>query len=131
VYCFTLQDWTTVRGSSAVLSFVSGENDWLDLGGFQDVVAWLEVKEFTPTSGTVLEILYDTSPTKDELLFANMLSPFAVAIGLTVTPLLKDTASVPLARWLRWHIVQSGPAAAWDITFRVLVAANRIGARTG
>jgi hypothetical protein len=38
------------------------------------------------------------------------------------------TTYVPLGRWVRWQIVVSG-GVAWDLTFRIWIAANRIGQR--
>jgi hypothetical protein len=126
MYSYLLQDWITLQGASAITVLGPGENDWLDLSGFQDIVAWLEVKEVSPTSG-VLAVAYQTSPTKDDALFFNMTTAISVTgPGLTTTVMLKDTALVPLARWLRWQ-VQLSSAASWNVTFRILCAVNAIG----
>lgn len=45
--CFCLQDWVTIQGASGVLSITQGENGWIDLAGYQDVVAWLDVREYS------------------------------------------------------------------------------------
>jgi hypothetical protein len=126
--CFLLQDWVTVQGSSAVTVLTQGENGWLDLSAYQDIVGWLDVKEFsaTPLVG------YQTSCTKDDALFVTMAPPGGLptspTTGVTTTALLKGFATPPLARWLRWQIAVS-PSAAWSITFRIFIAANRIGSR--
>jgi hypothetical protein len=129
MYCSVLQDWTTVKGSSAVTVFSPSETCWLDFAGFQDLVAWLDVKEFSPSSGgTTLVLSYQTAPTKDEALFAAMASVL-LSNGLTTTVILKELAFIPPARWIRWSLTTFGPPAAWEVTFRIWVAANRVGRR--
>jgi len=124
MHAYILQDWTTIRGSSAVLTMTQEEPGWLDLSPYQDVVFWLDVKEAlnSPT------ITFQTSPSKDDYLFAavaaGQVMPAAGATAPVVVSALMYTASVPLARYLRWQITSSG---AWDATFRVLVAANSPG----
>ncbi|MGO9837505.1 MAG: hypothetical protein ACLP1X_25215 [Polyangiaceae bacterium] len=93
-------------------------------------MAWLDVKEFTPASGgSTLFMLYESAPTKDEIFFAPLVVPAPLTLGVTTTAMLKDMALFPLARWFRWTLAISGPGVAWDATFRLLVAANRIGSR--
>jgi hypothetical protein len=98
---------------------------------YQDVVAWLEIKNFTPTTSNLPTIAYQTSPTKDDALFFNMAAPITAAVGVTTTAMLKDAMPPgypPCAKWFRWQIVVSG-AVAWDLTFRIWIAANLIGNR--
>lgn len=125
--CFCLQDWVTIQGASGVLSINQGENGWFDLAGYQDIVAWLDVREY---SNGNTNVTYQTAPTKDESLFVNASSVLLVSTGVTVTPLIKaamPSGAAPLARWFRWNVhVGSG---AWNVSFRVWLAANRIGAR--
>jgi hypothetical protein len=126
---YLLQDWTTRRGATTVGTLTQAETDWLELRTYQDVVGWLEVKEFTPTSGNIPTIAYQTSPSKDDSLFFPMAPPITVTTGVTTTPMLKTaiaTTYTPLGRWVRWQIVVSG-GVAWDLTFRIWIAANRIG----
>jgi hypothetical protein len=126
MYCYLLQDWTTIQGDATLLAFTQAENDWFDAAGFQDVVTWLEVKEgFFSIGG--LTMAYQTAPTKDEALFATMGTVnFAYNPGVTTTVMLKDTALVPIARWLRWQI-QASSSTSWNLTFRILCALNAIG----
>ena len=125
--CFCLQEWITLKGGSGVLSINQGEIGWIDLAGYQDVVAWLDVREY---SNGATNVTYQTAPLKDESLFVNMASVLLGSTGITVTPLIKramPSATPPLGRWFRWNVhVGSG---TWDITFRIWVAANRIGGR--
>jgi hypothetical protein len=127
MYSYLLQDWTTLRGDVSVTALSQGENGWLDLSAFQDVVAWLQVKEVTPTSGS-LQLAYQTAPTKDDALFVAMAPALAIAgPGLTTTAMLKFTTATPLTRWMRWQIALTS-AAAWDVTFRIFLACNAVGA---
>jgi hypothetical protein len=115
------QDWVTIRGAVAG-TVAQSEHQWLDLTGYENVIAWLQVEEVT---GTV-QMAYATSPTQDDGLFALMGTyntfPITVATGVTVTPLIKDLCTNPLGRWFRWEVVATGNG--WDVTFRLFLAAN-------
>jgi hypothetical protein len=130
MYSFLLQDWITIRQASSGTSVTQSEDCWLDLTGFQDLVAWLDVKNFT-ASGATVQIAYQSATTKDEAFFLGLASPIQVTqTGLTVTTVTKDTTATPLARWLRWQLSISGsPTAIWDATFRIFIAANCIGSQ--
>jgi hypothetical protein len=126
MYSYILQDWVTLRGSSTVTVLGQGESEWLDLTGGEDIVIWLDVKEVSPTSG-VVTFSYQTAPTKDADLFQGMVTSQSITVpGITATVVLKDSAAVPLAKWLRWQ-VQVTSASAWDVTFRILCAVNATG----
>lgn len=130
---FLAQDWVTIRGNSNIDTFTQGENEWIDLAGYQDVVAWLDVKEFTPISSNTPAIAFQTSPTKDDALFFMMAAVQPATTGVTMTSMLKEAMASnapPLARWFRWQITVGG-AVAWDITFRLWIAVNRIGGGSG
>jgi hypothetical protein len=131
MHTFVLQDWTTVRGTSGTYgqSIVQSERDWLDLSPFQDLFAWVDVRELT---GSPINLFFDTSPTEDESFFVSMTGATGVTGGaLTVssTPAIVKlpmlTATVPLARFLRWRL--TGPATTWDVTMRIVIAANSPG----
>jgi hypothetical protein len=121
MHSFILQDWTTIRGG--VTTVTQGEDGWLDLSPYQDVVFWIDVREATSTP----LIQFQTSPTKDDSLFTPMLSA-AQTLTAATTPLVKAallaSANVPVARFVRWQI---NGTVTWDATFRVLVAANSPG----
>jgi hypothetical protein len=129
MHTFVLQDWTTIRGASGVIISQS-EKGWLDLSPFQDLFAWVDVRELT---GSPVTLFFDTSPTEDENFFVSMSGATGVTGGaLAITtpapaivklPML--TATVPLARFLRWRL--TGPASTWDVTMRIVVAANSPG----
>jgi hypothetical protein len=126
MYCYLLQDWTTIRANASLTSFTQGENDWFDASGFQDVVLWLDVKEVSFTIGNP-SVAYQTAATKDESLFVTMAtSPLFTFPGTAITAILKETAVPPLSRWLRWQL-QCSSAANWDMTFRIFCALNAIG----
>ena len=120
MHAFTLQDWTTIQGGVATVT--QGEESWLDLTPYQDVVFWLDVRQATGSPS----VTYQTSPTKDESLFQGMVGAASMAAGTspTVAKALLSGATVPIARYLRWQITGTAP---WTATFRILIAANAPG----
>jgi hypothetical protein len=126
MHTFILQDWTTIRGGgSGTITITQHEVEWLDLGDYQDVAFWIDVKEAT-VSPNQPTLTLQTAPTKDESFFQPMLSGLALTGSGTPTVLsaFMTAVSVPLARYLRWQL--SG-TATWDATFRIVVAANAPG----
>ena len=126
MHSFILQDWLTIRGVAATPGQIitQGESGWLDLAPYQDVSFYLDVREF---SGATPTIVFQTAPIKEDGLFQNMLG----AINLTLTPANPyrvpiTTASCPVARYVRWQL-QGPSGGAWDTTFRVLLAADALG----
>ena len=118
MHAFILQDWTTVRGGTTTVT--QAEREWLDHELYQDVIFWLQVSEQTgsPT------LAYQTSPNKDESLFSSLLaSPISVSVTASarVSQILMLSASVPLARYVRWQLAGT---PTWDATFRIVVAAS-------
>ncbi len=133
MYSFLLQDWITVRSASGVTTVTQSEACWLDLSAYQDVVAWLDVKNFT-ASGATVNLAFQSAASKDESMFLPVTSALSITqTGVSVTVMIKDLLTTPLARWLRWQLSISGsPTATWDATFRILIVANAIGsARAG
>lgn len=131
---FMLQDWVTIRqaaqGAAPFEPIVQSQAFWLDLSAYRDVIAWLEVSEFTIDAGVSILLSYQTSPLEDDQLFNAMAGPFAVTTGVTVTKMIADQAP-PLAKFFRWKIEASGvTASTWDLTFRILIAVNKPGYRT-
>lgn len=129
-----LQPLITLRGASSVTTIVQPESGWLDLGMFRDIVAWLDVREVTSTGGGSVVLNYQSSPTKEDpatgSLFATMASvTISSAAGVTVTPMLADVITNPLARWLRWQLVATSQTAMWDATFRICIAGSAQGQR--
>lgn len=144
MYGYVLQDWITIRGTTAAAGnayggtgdIIQGESTWMGFSSFQDVVFWLDVREATlPSTG--LNWYFETSPTKDQILFTSMPTAATAAISLATgwTPgvqsltkvILASGPSVPLATWVRWRVSPiNASAQTWDATFRVLCAANRV-----
>ena len=123
MHTFILQDYTTIRGVSGG-TIIQNESGWLDLTPYQDLVFWTDVRD---VQGGTVTFNFETSPTKDDALFANVIT----GIGLAAATIRQDkallgAATVPVARFLRWKL--EGPAAAWSTTFRIYVAANSGGA---
>lgn len=128
MYSFVLQDWITLGGFSSS-QIIQTEQDWLDMTPYQDVVAWLDVRE--ASTSPAAKIYLETAPSKDGSLFMPMLAG-GTALGAAPTPvivqLLMGSAAVPIAQYLRWRVQGTGgPLSLWDTTFRILVAANAPG----
>jgi hypothetical protein len=124
MHTFILQDYTTIRGISGG-TVIQNESGWLDLSAYEDLVVWTDIRE---TSGGTITLDFMTSPTKDESLFTNMISSITFGTGVASIrqdKILMSSATVPVARYVRWRLL--GPAAAWDVTFRVYVSANSPG----
>jgi hypothetical protein len=123
MHSFVLQDWITIKGTTGATIF-QGESGYLDLAPYQDVSFYVDIREFT---GTTPNMGFQTAPLKEEALFQDMLTAFAV----TLTPANPyrvpiTTSACPVARYVRWKLV--GPAVTpWDVTFRVVVAATALG----
>jgi len=116
---FLLQDWTHLEGTSGN-AIIQGEEGWLDLSGYTDVVVHLSTK----SCGANVVFQYQTSPSKDADLFSDMTAAAPITPGSdarVVTPLRFASLSTPLARWLRWQINDS--AGAYEATFRIWVSA--------
>jgi hypothetical protein len=119
-----LQDWTTIRADGAVTSVKQPEATWLELSAFSDLVFWLEVKEYIASA--TFYVYYETATLREDAAFVSLAS-LAMASGVNVTTLFKETSATPVAKWVRWRLVnQSG--ALWDATFRIWVSAAKSGA---
>jgi len=125
MYSFVLQDWITIQGSGTSTTILQSEDGWLDMSPYQDVCAWVDVREQAnnPT------LWFETSPSADAELFVKMHTT-AVSLTVPATPtpqviqLLMGSAAVPIARYLRWRIDGTTP---WEVTMRILIAANAPG----
>lgn len=126
---FVLQDWITIRGASGVTFVAQNEVNYAQLDAYQDAVFWLQVSEITTGSGTIT-MNYETAPIKDESLFAAMgtaaLTTTAITPPTITKVLLSQNPTVPLSRWVRWRLTQSGASSGWDVTFRLLLVANQL-----
>jgi len=122
------QDWTTFRLTGATNTVVQSEPLWLDVDDYRDVVFWLEVKQLSLGGAGAVICAYETSPSKDEVLFLSMSS---FPLGLTSTPYLTKVLSAqnpsrPLSKWIRWRLSLSGtPTGEWGATFRIHCSLNR------
>ena len=132
-----LADWTTVRGQSAspASQITQDETLWLDLEQYTDVVIYLDCREVSG-GGTGVTFFFETAPSKDDPrdsngnpTFFQTLASSTQTAGTATTIVLRAlmmTATVPLARYLRWRVVGVS-GSAWDTTFRAIVAANALG----
>lgn len=116
-HAFLLQDWTTVSGLDVIIT--QDPSEWKDLGGYVDVVFYIEVTEFSGTPTMRLQ----TSPVEDEAFFGHMAAVSLASSGLVQVVVRYATASVPLRRWVRWRV--SGLVGVpWSSTFRVWLCAR-------
>jgi hypothetical protein len=138
MHSFVLQDFITIRGATTQTTINQSEHEWLDLGPYEDLIAWIDVREITTGGATNVQFNLQTAPVKDELLFVNMqASPLTATGPVTGTNmvqkiLLSQNPQVPVGRWVRWQLVLNGTAtAAWDAVFRILLCANSVGGAAG
>jgi hypothetical protein len=114
-----LQEFTTIRGAQGQ-TVVQPRYGWLDLGDFEDVVIYTDVRE-TLQSGAYPQITFQTAPAAIDSAFVALTPAISLATGVTTTPLMASRGGVSPARFLRWEL--SGGSATWDATLRVWVAA--------
>lgn len=140
MHSFVLQDFVTIRGSSTTQTISQSESGYRDLSAYEDLIAWIDVREVTLLGNANVTFNIQTSPLKDEFLFVTMeSSPLAATVALTVPSVRKivlaaitnnATAPFPLGRFLRWQLVASGATGTWDATFRIVCCANAVGTMT-
>jgi hypothetical protein len=137
---FVLQDWITIRGGSSIATVTQSEHQWLSLDGYQDLLAWIDVREITGGGQNTVVFNLQTAPIKDEILFQTMEpTPLALTITQTLAPSVRkvvlavsSTWTVPLGKFVRWQLVTGvAPSSSWDVTFRILVCANPLGGGGG
>jgi hypothetical protein len=132
MHTFVLQDWVTIRGQG--FSVAQSEPGWLDLTPFQDLFAWVDVREVVNGASTV-DLYLETAPTEDESFFQSMSGPFIPAVAAlaannapNIVKLPMLSAAVPVSRFLRWRLNFNGTGGTtWDVTMRIVVAANSPG----
>jgi hypothetical protein len=130
-----LQDWTTQRayngGNGSIVSITQAESGYLDLAEYDDLVVYLDVREFT--TGATMSISYQTAVSSDDASFVAgalaMVAPFALSVTTTpvVNRILAAYAPVPLARYVRWQLTTT-VVGIWDVCFRITYAAYAPGA---
>ena len=121
------QDWTTLRLTGATNTVTQSEPLWLDVEDYRDAVFWLECKQLSVGGAVGVVCSYETSPSKDEVLFRPMsLFPLAVTSSPFIIRVLEAQGpSVPLSKWIRWRLSLSGtPTAEWGATLRLHCSLN-------
>jgi len=113
-----LQDWITITGPATQVPVVQSSHCYLDIGHYEDLVAYLDVRQVTAS----VALSYQTAPTQDDAAFLNMLAPFSVATGLQVSSMFFAFANVPPARFVRWSLAGPG-TSTWVMSFRIILAA--------
>jgi hypothetical protein len=128
-----LQPWTTIRctatgGVGGVTSFTQDDEGWLDLADYADALFWVDVTDVTPSSSsTPIQLILQTSPTRDEPYFAAVAPPLNLTVGLgQVVRSVNAPSTSPFARFTRWTLrFVGGSAASWGATFRIRVSASK------
>jgi hypothetical protein len=135
---YVLQDFVTIRGASTVTTVNQTESAWLDVTPYQDLFAWIDVREVTLGTWTGIQINLQTAPIKDEFLFKTMQGTATTVTGALSTPTIvpiiysATTNNVALGSLLRWQLVPTGgTASTWDITFRIAVCCNMVASQSG
>ena len=131
-----LQDRTTVRGvggnPATIPSIVQSSTCYVDLGDVDDLILFLDVREFTNPAGMgVVQLVYETSPTHEDASFVPLFPAFALSITTSprVDLIYCAYAAVPVARYLRWRItVNPGGTGTYDACFRITYAGYAAGA---
>lgn len=129
MYSFVLQDWISATVNVNLVGITQSECDWMSFQAYQDVIFYTEVKACDFGGGEDLLLKLQTSPSKDESMFKDMIEIGLVAGTTTVSKVITSAnPSVPLSRWVRWELRVAGtPATDYSATFRVLVSANAVG----
>jgi hypothetical protein len=114
-----VQPWITLRSASSNYGIVQSAGAWIDVGDFEDLVFYTDVRE---VNGGVT-MTFETAPVAEDAAFVAMFAGFSVTTGVRVDSLLAElpAVSVPAARYVRWRL--SGTASSWDLTFRVFASA--------
>lgn len=126
MFTFGLQDRVTLLMKQVTTADVQAESAWLDLQGYQDLVCWTEVTERTSGTTASLALNFETSPTLDDAQFRTMIAVnlLTFSVGtVTANRVLAWTASVPLARYVRWRVTKDTNEDV-RFTFRLYVSAN-------
>lgn len=115
-----LQELLTINAADGVTSITQSAHQYLDIGQNEDLVFYVDVRDFF---GTPVTIATETSPTPQDSSFMAMVAPVSItATGLTVVRAAFATAAVPPARYVRWRA--SGPGTGgWNVSFRIWLAA--------
>lgn len=115
-----LQPWLTIRGPDSG-TLIQDQDSWLDLQDYDDLVIWYEVADQSNVDGLAVE----TAPVLDETMFVSVIS---LGVGVTSGPRLETamlaSATVPLARYLRWKVT-GRIGSSFSLTFRIWVVASR------
>jgi hypothetical protein len=131
MYGYVLQDWITIRGTQSGVAIVQSEADWMSFQPYQDIVFFLDVKSVNLGGLTSLTLDYETSPVKDDTIFAKMITTATLTTAITRQDkvLLSQNPTVPLARWVRWKLTPVGtPTGEYGVCFRLFCAANAVSA---
>jgi hypothetical protein len=123
VESFCLQDWVTITsGNGDIPSLAQGAARWLDIGDYEDLVFFTEVKSAV---GSVV-LTYETAPSREDSAFLPLLTTpyllYSTGPGLYTASALSCYLAIPPARYVRWRVSVAGEGSA-GLTFRAWVSA--------
>ena len=120
-----MTDWTTIRATGATTTVVQSETTWLNLGGYRDLVIWLDVRSVIVDPFVNVNLDFQTSPVPDEKYFVTIANQVLAASGTPTILKVLSTATPRLEVWLRWKLYVTGtPSNDWSATFRIHCAVN-------
>lgn len=116
----TLQDWTTVQGTSTIEVSYQSPDEQLDASAWSDIVLYVEVSEI---SNALLVV--QTAPASDDSLWKTLVDASANEAQWTSSASPPDPfiarwadADVPLCTLVRWAAARES-AGSWTLTFRI------------
>ena len=128
---YLLEDWKTLNLDTSITSLIQDESGWLSFQPYSDIVFHTETKAVFDDGGGSVQLEMQTAPSKDPSLFTTMVTVTLTGnVGVVqVSPiLLAANPTVPLARWVRWRLINTGaPATNWTASFRIHCTANAVG----
>lgn len=110
-YTHQLQDWITLK-TAATVQVVQAAEHWFETESVRDMNMIVSTKNVSGAGSPSL-VLY-TSPSLNEELFRPAASTILVSNSITTLRTTFDTASVPIARYVRWQL---SAGAGMEATF--------------
>jgi hypothetical protein len=91
------------------------------VSSFADAAFWIDVSQVNGASGAVVQLVLQSSPTRDEAYFGPVAPP--VTLSPTTAPIVvrsvRAASTIPLSRFVRWQLQVSIASATWGARFRV------------
>ncbi len=118
-----LQPWSVVSFTD---DFVQGAEDWLDLADANDVILTIDVASYQNSSTT---ISFETAGAPDDESFQPIAPALSVVTAAASSPTVyrsfRRNSTVPLSRWLRYHLQTMGGSETINLRIRASVCSQR------